>query len=210
MKEEIRLLEVRQPLLVDLAQFDPVDDYLCALGHMLVNLSRQQIYAVINVLFEAWKGRKQVFILGNGGSASTASHMANDLCKLTIVEGKPRMKAVALTDNVPLITAWGNDEEYAEIFAEPLRNFIEPGDVVIAISTSGNSPNVLRAVDVARNAQAISIGLTGKDGGALKHLVDYCIFIPDEHMGRQEDGHLILDHVIAHTLRWLIAAAETE
>ena len=185
--------------------YDPVDDYLKRLVTTLERIDRGEINAVIEALFSAWKWRKQVFILGNGGSAATASHMANDLCKLTAVDGKPRFKAMSLTDNVSLITAWGNDTHYEQVFAEQLANFIEPGDVVIAISTSGNSPNVLRAMDVAAENGAVRIGFTGLDGGQLRHKVDHCIFIPDAHEGRQEDGHMILDHVIANTLRWMIA-----
>ena len=188
----------------DLKTFDPVDDYLNHLANTLGRISREEINDVVEVLFKAWKARKQVFVFGNGGSAATASHMTNDLCKLTAVDGKPRLKAICLADNIPLITAWSNDKEYEQVFAEQLINFIAPGDVVIAISTSGNSPNVLRALEVAAAHGAVRIGLTGLDGGQLKYMVDHYISIPDEHLGRQEDGHLILDHVIANTLRWMI------
>lgn len=194
---------------IELKTYDPVDDYLNRLAATIMRISREEINAVIEVLFQAWKARKQVFILGNGGSAATASHMANDLCKMTAVDGKHRMKAFSLADNAPLLTAWSNDTCYENVFAEQLINYIEPGDVVIAISASGNSPNVLRALEAAREYGAVRIGLTGLDGGQLKSQVEYCVQIPDEHMGRQEDGHLILDHIIAHTLRWMIAG-ETE
>jgi D-sedoheptulose 7-phosphate isomerase len=193
----------------DLSAIDPVDDYLNRLTATLGQISREEINAVIDVLFKNWKARKQVFILGNGGSSTTASHMANDLCKLTAVAGKHRFKAFSLAENAALLTAWGNDTSYENVFAEQLVNYLEPGDVVIAISTSGNSPNVLRALDIAKAHGAIRIGFTGFDGGQLKSQVDYCISIPDGHMGRQEDGHLILDHIIANTLRWMIAG-ETE
>ena len=193
----------------DLSAYDPVDDYLNRLALTLGRICREEIDAVIEVLFQAWKARKQIFILGNGGSAATASHMANDLCKLTIVDGNPRFKAFSLSDNAPLITAWGNDMDYEQVFSQQLVNFLEPGDVVIAISASGNSPNVLRAMETAREHGAVRVGFTGLDGGLLKSQVEHCVLIPDEHMGRQEDGHLILDHVITHTLRWMIAG-ETE
>jgi len=193
----------------DMNTFDPVDDYLNNLTSTLGQISRAEVNAVIDVLFKTWKARKQVFILGNGGSSTTASHMANDLCKLTAVDGKPRFKAFSLSENVALLTAWGNDSAYENVFAEQLVNYLEQGDVVIAISTSGNSPNVLRALDVAEAHGAIRVGFTGLDGGQLKSRVDYCISIPDEHMGRQEDGHLILDHIIANTLRWMIAGDAT-
>ncbi len=184
---------------------DPVDAYLRRLEQTVRSMPRDQIWAVIEVLLQAWREGRHIFICGNGGSAATASHMANDLNKLTIVPGKPRMKTIALTDNVPLMTAWGNDTAYENIFVEQLLNFLEPGDVVIGISTSGNSKNVLRALEEARRYGAVTVGFTGHDGGRLKELADYCIFIPDDHIGRQEDAHMILDHVIANTLRDLIS-----
>jgi D-sedoheptulose 7-phosphate isomerase len=139
--------------------------------------------------------------MGNGGSAATASHMANDLNKLAIVPEQPRFRAISLSDNVPCMTAWANDSAYEDIFAEQLSNFLDPGDVVIAISASGNSPNVIKAIRLAREMGAITIGFTGKDGGQLKPLVDICLCIPSDHLGVQEDGHIILDHVIANALR---------
>jgi D-sedoheptulose 7-phosphate isomerase len=183
---------------------DPVDEYLVNLSASIEALSRQQIWSVLLVLYEAWQTERRIFLCGNGGSAATASHLANDLNKLTIVEGKPRMKALALTDNIPLMTAWANDSAFEDIFAEQLLNFIEPGDVLIGISTSGYSRNVLRAFEVAKAYKGITIGFTGNDGGKLKDIVDYCIFFPDNHIGRQEDGHMILDHVISNTLRRMI------
>lgn len=183
---------------------DPVDEYLTLLAGTLGRISRQQVWSAIEVLFEAWHSKKHVYIIGNGGSAATASHMANDLNKFTIVEGMPRFKAVSLSDNIPLMTAWANDSSYESIFSEQLLNLVESGDVVVAISTSGNSPNILQALKVARQKQATTIGFTGDDGGMLKDLVDHCVFIPDAYIGRQEDGHMILDHMIASLLRKLI------
>lgn len=188
----------------DAISSDLVDEYLNLLELTISRISREEIWSVTNILFTAWQNGRRVFICGNGGSAALASHMANDLNKLTISAGKIRMKAMALTDNIPLMTAWGNDTEYENIFAEQMLNFVEPGDVLIAISTSGNSANILRAVETARANQALTVGLTGDIGGKLKNLVDACIFIPDDHIGRQEDGHMILNHVIANTLRSLI------
>ena len=189
-----------------MSKIDYVEDYLMALAKMVSAMPRDQIWAVIEVLMGAWRRGAQVFLLGNGGSAATASHIANDLNKLTIVPGKPRFKAIALTDNVPLITAWGNDTAYENIFVEQMLNFLASGDVVIGISTSGNSSNVLKALRIARDHGAITVGFTGRDGGKLKELVDKCIFIPSDHIGRQEDAHMILDHIIANTLRELIQA----
>lgn len=184
--------------------FDPVDAYIRQLSRTVESLDRAQVWAVIYALYAAWRGGRRIFLCGNGGSAATASHMANDLSKLTIHDGKPRMKAIALTDNVPLMTAWGNDTEFENIFVQPLLNLLEPGDIVLAISASGSSPNVVRAVQVARDHGAHTIAFTGATGGRLKDLVDYLITVPDDNIGRQEDGHMILNHIIATTLRWMI------
>jgi D-sedoheptulose 7-phosphate isomerase len=187
---------------------DPVDEYLTRLEQTVRRLSRQDIWAIIQVFYRAWQEQRQIFLIGNGGSAATASHMANDLNKLTVVEGMPRMKAIALTDNVPLMTAWSNDTSYENAFSEQMRNFIRPGDIVVCISTSGNSASILSAVEVGRQFDATIIGFTGDPGGRLRQIADYCVAIPDDHIGRQEDGHMILDHVIANTLRDLIVTAK--
>lgn len=182
-----------------------IQDYLAHLIAALQNIDIAALQEVIQVLFRAWQDGRQIFLFGNGGSAATASHMANDLNKLTIAPGKKRMKAIALTDNMALITAWANDDNYRSIFIEQLKNYFQPGDVLIGISTSGHSANVLEALRYGYENQGISIGFTGDDGGELKHLVAHCVYIPDAHIGRQEDGHMILDHIISNTLRDLIA-----
>jgi D-sedoheptulose 7-phosphate isomerase len=179
---------------------DLVDTYLTELEHVIHNLPRAAVQAVVETLLDNWRQRRQVFILGNGGSAATASHMANDLNKFTIVEGKHRFRAMALADNVPLLTAVSNDLSYADVFVEPLRNWLEPGDTVIAISASGNSPNVLKAVDFARAAGAKVIGFCGQPGGKLAQVADQAVIIPSALIGQQEDGHMILDHVISLAL----------
>jgi D-sedoheptulose 7-phosphate isomerase len=189
---------------------DAVEAYLMQMAKVVEELPRDAIWSVIDVLMDAWRRGSRVFLLGNGGSAATASHMANDLNKATIVPGQPRFKAIALTDNIPLMTAWGNDSAYENIFVEQMLNFLEPNDVAIGISCSGNSLNVLRAMEVAREHGAVTIGFTGWDGGRLRHLVDHCIAVPAQYIGQQEDGHLILDHLITGTLRQLIEAEADE
>ena len=191
----------------DVQADDPLNQYLVELEEAVRLLKRDTLWQATQVMFDAWRREAQIFILGNGGSAATASHMANDLNKLTITPGKPRFKAIALTDNIPLMTAWGNDSSYEEIFAEQLINFIRPGDLVIAISASGNSPNVLRAVQAARQRDAVTIGFTGDTGGKLKGMVDYCILTPTGHICQQEDCHLIAEHAIANTLKKLVESA---
>jgi D-sedoheptulose 7-phosphate isomerase len=148
-----------------------------------------------------------VFLIGNGGSAATASHMMNDLNKFTQAPGKSRLRALALTDNVPLMTAWGNDAAYEDVFVEPLLNFMRQGDVLIAISASGNSANVVKAARVAREHGLQVIALTGDRGGRLAEMADLVVRVPSPLIGQQEDGHMILDHVIAGALRERIAAA---
>jgi len=179
---------------------DIIDTYLIELEHVIHTLSRDDVRAVADALLDAWRARKQVLILGNGGSAATASHMMNDLNKFTRVEGQPRFRALALTDNVPWMTAVGNDQSYAEIFVEQLQNLMLPGDTVIAISASGNSPNVVRAVEYAKANGATVIGLCGKPGGKLAQLADVKVIIPADRIGQQEDGHMILDHVLSLAL----------
>ena len=157
------------------------------------------------VFFEAWLHDRTIFIAGNGGSAATASHWTNDLNKGTITAGRHRFRAIALTDNVPLITAWGNDAAYDRIFIEQLTNFVRPHDVFVAISGSGNSPNILAAVQWARDAGAVTVGLTGRDGGRLRGLVDCGVVVPAGEMEQIEDVHLALSHALCTTLRTRIA-----
>ena len=131
----------------------------------------------------------------------------NDLNKYTALPGRHRFRAVALTDNVPLLTAIGNDAEYADVFVEQLQNFLQPGDLLIAISASGNSRNIVKAVEYAQSSGIKVIGFCGHPGGKLAVLADLAVIIPSDRIGQQEDGHMILDHVIAAALRERIAQA---
>jgi len=133
---------------------DMVGRYLDEIEAAVRKIDRDAVRAVVDVLFLCWERRGTTFVIGNGGSAATASHMMNDLMKCTLVEGQPRFRAIALTDNVPTMTAFANDIAYEEIFSEQLRSLLAPGDVVVALSGSGNSPNVLRAIAYAREAGA--------------------------------------------------------
>jgi D-sedoheptulose 7-phosphate isomerase len=180
---------------------DLIDTYLTELEQVIHELSREDIRAAADALMDNWRAQKQIFILGNGGSAATASHMMNDLNKFTRVEGKHRFRAIALTDNVPWMTALGNDQEYADIFFEPLQNLLQPGDMVIAISASGNSPNIVKAAAYAKENGAIVVGFCGQPGGKLAQLADLKVIIPSDRIGQQEDGHLILNHALTLALR---------
>ncbi len=180
---------------------DPIERYLGEVAEMVRALPREEIRRVVAAIRDAREKEHQVFLLGNGGSAATASHMACDLAKTAIAPGVKRIRALALTDNVPLLTAWGNDASYEDVFAEQLANLVRAGDLVIAISGSGSSPNVLRAVGVARKAGARTVGFTGRPGGKLKDLVDISVIVPSDRIEQAEDGHMILDHVITAALR---------
>ncbi len=191
----------RARLLVKRPGADPVDRYLREVATMVQALPRDDVWRVVEAVWLAAEEGRQVITLGNGGSAATASHMACDLAKTSLMSGVKRIRAIALTDNVPLITAWANDVAYEEVFAEQLANLVREGDLVIALSGSGNSPNVLRAVEAARAAGAKTVGLTGHPGGKLKDMVDIRVVVPSGRIEQAEDGHMILDHVISVALR---------
>jgi D-sedoheptulose 7-phosphate isomerase len=147
-----------------------------------------------------------VYVLGNGGSATTASHFACDLSKATVASQHSRLRVTALSDNVALLTAWANDTEYGQVFAEPLRNLLDPGDLVIAISASGNSDNVLEAVRVARSLGAVTIGLTGFGGGQLLAAANLTLVAESADYGVVEDCHLVLQHAIVAATRAALLA----
>jgi len=180
---------------------ETIKKYISEVSATLERLPIDKIAQVVDLLEEARLKRKRVSIFGNGGSAATASHFVADLSKGAICKAKPRLKAFALTDNVPLLTAWANDTSYESIFAEQLENTVEPGDIAIGISGSGNSQNVLNGVKVAKAKGATTIGFIGFDGGKLKELVDIAIIVPSHNMEQVEDIHLLLGHVITTCLR---------
>lgn len=183
-----------------------VPQYIASLRGLLEHVSSQDVLRLQDVLFEAWRAGRMIFIAGNGGSAATASHFANDLNKGANVPNQPRFRAIALSDNVPLITAWANDTSYDRIFLEQMANFLRPGDVFVAVSGSGNSPNIIAAVQWAREAGATTIGLTGGTGGRLRTLADHSLVVPSARMEQIEDVHLIVAHALCTSLRTAIAA----
>jgi D-sedoheptulose 7-phosphate isomerase len=164
---------------------------------VLGRLDTAVIAQIVEVLHEARLNGRTVFLMGNGGSAATASHWANDLSKGASRPGASRLRVIALTDNVPLITAWANDTEYANIFKEQLANLVRPGDVVIGISGSGNSENVIRAIEYGREVGALTIGLAGFDGGRLRGAAEVCLVAPCDSMERIEDVHLVVSHIVS-------------
>ncbi len=175
--------------------------YLTEMQQILASLSLEEILHAGQILLEARRRGAQVFTLGNGGSAANASHIACDLSKSAIRADLPRFRVVSLVDNVPLATAWANDTSYENIFAAQLENLLHPGDVVIALSGSGRSPNILKAARLARERGATVIGLTGMDGGLLRELADPCIVVPSDCMEQIEDAHLIIGHLLSIYLR---------
>lgn len=182
-----------------------VQDYIKGLVECLEELSGQNIEEIADIIFDAWKKRKQVFIMGNGGSATTASHFARDLQIGVAAEGKPRVRAVSLVDNVALITALANDIDYPSIFEEQLVGQLGERDVVIGISASGNSPNILKAIEYAQQNGAITIGFIGFGGGKLKDRVHKFIVLSSKDYGQVEDIHLSLAHIISYLVREKIA-----
>lgn len=185
-----------------------VTSYLDTIGRVIAALPREPLVEITEQLLEAGRKSQTIFILGNGGSAATASHFACDLAKTASMPGYPRLRAVALTDNVPLLTAWGNDASYEVVFAEQLQTLARAGDLVIAISASGNSPNILAAVAAAREVGARVIGVTGFGGGRLQALCDTCLVVPSNEYGPVEDAHMILVHTVTAAIRAAHAARQ--
>lgn len=156
---------------------------------------------IVSVLAGARDSGRRVYVMGNGGSASTASHMASDLGKGASRKDASRFRAIALTDSIPAMLAWANDSSYADIFVEQLANHLEPGDVVIGISGSGNSENVIKAIEYSNGAGAVTIGLSGFDGGRLAKAAKVGYVVPSRCMQQVEDVHLIIEHLISMALR---------
>lgn len=175
-----------------------VKNYKQACLEVLDKIPEGEIARLIEVLARARAQGQRVFLCGNGGSAATASHFATDLGKGASLGREKRFRVLALTDNVPWITAMANDTDYSMIFVEPLKNYAEGGDVLICFSGSGNSPNVLRAVEWANANGLITIGLTGRPGGKLGAAAQYPIFIESPHMGLIEDGHFVIQHMLGY------------
>jgi D-sedoheptulose 7-phosphate isomerase len=153
------------------------------------------------VLLQARDEGRTLYFFGNGGSASTASHMAQDVAKLTIHEGRKRFRTHALSDHMSVILAWANDSSFAEIYAEQVKSLGRAGDVAIGISGSGNSPNVLRALEEARKLGMTTVGFIGTGGGRMKALCDVPIIVPSDNMQHIEDLHHIMLHLLASYLR---------
>jgi len=175
-----------------------VRDYADQLISVLLRMDAKAITQAVLWLREACQDRHMVFACGNGGSALIASQMVADLVKGASGHGRPRFKMIALADNIGTILAYANDVSYESIFVEPLKNFASQGDVLIAISGSGNSKNVLRAVEYANAVECKTIGLTTSRGGRLKDVVQLPLLVPTDHMGRLEDCFFAVTHILCY------------
>jgi D-sedoheptulose 7-phosphate isomerase len=190
-----------------------IKNYLTELKSTATHVSQEDINLALTLLYTAWKDDKQVFIAGNGGSASTATHFTCDLAKFTAVDGKKRFRAVCLNDNIPLISALTNDLGWDSIYSEQLRNLMNPGDVLVVISVHGGSgadkagiwsQNLLKAAKYAQDNGGKVIGLAGFDGGALKQIADECIVAPVNSTPQVEGFHAVLTHMLCAALRQAI------
>ena len=175
-----------------------LSDYRKRLDEAMSKVDLSKVQDVITWLKQARDNDLTIFTCGNGGSASTASHFVCDLVKGASYQRPKRFRAMALTDAAPAISAYSNDVGHSVIFVEQLKNFAHKADLVIAISGSGNSPNVIEAAGYARSIGCRTVGLTGRDGGKLSRLVDVELRVPVQHMGVIEDVHLILCHMMAY------------
>jgi len=182
--------------------------YFSYLKEIIDKVDLSEIKIFVELLLSARKSGATIFFIGNGGSAATASHFANDLAFGTHEHEKP-FKAISITDNVSVLTALGNDYGYGEIFVRQLKVYAEKGDVVVGISASGNSKNLINAFNYAKSSGIKTMALTAFDGGQMKVIADNCIHIPteDKEYGPAEDVHMILDHLISSYLMRIIRSA---
>ncbi|HOL73187.1 MAG TPA: SIS domain-containing protein [Bryobacteraceae bacterium] len=172
--------------------------YVAELRKTIDTIDLRLVSQAIDWFREARDAGKNIFVCGNGGSAATASHFATDLVKGASYGRDARFRILALTDSMPTLTAYSNDVSYECVFVEQLRNFAEPGDLVMGISGSGNSANVVRAIEYGNEAGCRTLALTGRDGGKLGRLAQLNIQVSEPHMGRIEDAHMIVCHMIAY------------
>ena len=178
-----------------------IEQYFNALKSVVDHFPVEGLLMILDTLEKAREEERTVFVCGNGGSWATASHMVCDFGKNTRMPDQKRMLVIGLGDNIPALTAYANDEGYDRVFAEPLISLMKPGDVLIAISGSGNSPNILRAIEAASEIGGTTLGLTGFQGGKMKDMVDHCLVIPTDSMEMIEDFHMIVDHILTICLR---------
>ena len=182
-------------------KINEIQSYINTLKKALDNINKEDIYQFSQLLNFTKESGKKVMIFGNGGSASTASHFACDINKGVSYKQEKKFKVISLSDNIPTILAYANDINYEDIFIEQLKNFLEPGDLVIGISGSGNSKNVLKAIKFANSKGNISVGITGYNGGELKKISSYSVNANINDMQISEDIHMIIVHLMMKLLK---------
>ena len=191
---------------MNLKQF--INDYRAGFNTVIDAMDANEIERAAQRVSQAFEQGRQIFVAGNGGSAATASHMACDFAKTTLGKSKvlpaKRVRTIALTDNVPLITAWGNDVSYDCVFAEQLRNLANAGDLLIVITASGNSPNIIDVVNAAKEIGVSTVGLLGFDGGKVKPMLDHAIVVRSSHFGYIEDAHSVINHLLTDYLKQFV------
>lgn len=179
-------------------------EYKAELSRGMDSIDIDCLKKAIGFIWKAYREDRQIFICGNGGSAATSSHLCCDLGKGTLTEGKRRLRIISLADNIALISAWSNDSDYSKCFKEQLVNLLKDGDVLIGISASGNSENVIKAVEYAKSRGAATIGFLGFEGGKLLGMVDAAVLVRSNEYEVPEDIHLCLGHILKKALRQLI------
>jgi D-sedoheptulose 7-phosphate isomerase len=197
-----------------------IDSYCQEMTEALRQVDRQSISASVEILFGAWQRQQAVFVMGNGGSASTATHFACDLAKWTAVKGKRRFRVLCINDNIPLVSALTNDEGWSAVYAEQLEPWLTKGDVVVAFSVHGGagygnagawSQNIPAAMQLAKDRGAQIIGFAGDTGGLMRSIADACIVVPTVNRNRitvyTEGMHVVLHHLVCDRLRERILAA---
>jgi D-sedoheptulose 7-phosphate isomerase len=193
---------------------DYIEHFLRGVAEISASISREAIDDVIECLHAAWSRGATVFVAGNGGSAGTAAHFVADLCKMTSIPGRPRLRAVSLVDNVPLVTALINDDGWENVYVEQLRTFYRPGDVLVTISVHGGagrdragawSQNLMKAIEYVKDNGGTTVGFAGFDGGAMREVCDVCVVVPWDTTPHVEAFHVVLHHLVAFCLAARIA-----
>lgn len=182
-------------------------EYFASLQAVIGQIDLKLIDQMTDAIWKNYERGGTLYIFGNGGSAALASHLACDFGKGTVAAGRPRFRTVSLSDNVPLMTALANDLAYEDIFSEQLADLAKKGDAVLAISGSGNSPNIVKGLEMARKLSLQSFGVTGYAGGRVKPLCDLCLIVPSDNMQHIEDLHLAATHAIFRAIRHRMALA---
>lgn len=185
-----------------------IQSYLSRLTQALQEISVTDLACVANALERAYLADRTIYLCGNGGSAATASHLAVDLSKSTRLPHVPPVRTVSLVDHVPALTAWANDVSYDAVFSGQLAGLARPGDVVVGITTSGRSPNVVNALAFGRETGMTTVGLLGPHGGPARELCDVCVLAPGASIEEQEDLHMSVAHILTRHMRDFVGSPD--